>query len=325
MLEEQMLGLTTGRIARLICAGAIVVVAGCAQQEVTGAPSVEPVSGAPSQSVAVVPAEPGVAFIGAGDICTNAGIANARQTAALIEAEPNAVVFTLGDNSNAEGTAKQYRDCYGSTWGAFKNRTHPAPGNHDMITSNGGPYYSYFGTAAGPAGKGYYSYDLNFGWHVVVLNAICAVVSGCGKGSPQELWLKTDLAASAGRHIIAIWHIPAFSSGPHGLSTTYRTWWRDLYAAHAELILDGHDHEYQRFARQSPDGAADPAGIREFVVGTGGASQYPFVSDAANTELRHTGTYGVLKLTLRVHSYSWQFVPVAGDTFTDTGTIETHG
>ncbi len=264
-------------------------------------------------------------LIGAGDICVTSVIKNAQATAALITARPNDIVFTLGDNSNESGTAAQYANCYATTWGAFLNRTRATVGNHDYMTSGAAPYYSYFGAAAGPAGKGYYSYSLANNWHVIVLNAMCSSVGGCGVGSAQETFLRNDLAANAGKHVIAMWHIPSFSSGgTHGNNSNYAAWWQDLYAAHADLVLDGHDHDYERFALQSPSAQADPNGIREFVVGTGGAGQRPMGTIRANSQVRSTGTFGVLELTLGAHSYSWQFIPVAGQTFTDSGMQATH-
>ncbi len=277
----------------------------------TRTPTAEPTSGLPS------------VLIGAGDICVTYNLAGAKATAAILGANPDAAIFTAGDNSNQSGSAADYRDCVARAWGVYKDRTHPVPGNHDYITGGAAPYYAFYGTRAGPAGKGYYSYDLANDWHVIGLNAQCGYVR-CGKGSAQEQWLKADLAASAGKHIIAIWHQPEFSSGGHGNTTTYITWWRDLYAAHAEIVINGHDHDYERFARQSPDGKADSNGIREFVVGTGGASWRPTVTVRANSEMRHFGTYGVLKLTLLRDSYSWQFIPVAGGTFSDSGETATH-
>ncbi len=264
-------------------------------------------------------------LIGAGDICITSNIANANATAALITARPSAVVFTAGDNSNETGTTANYTNCVAKTWGAFKTRIHPVPGNHDYMTSGASPYYAYFGAAAGTTGKGYYSYNLANNWHVISLNAMCSDVGGCGVGSAQETFLRTDLAANAGKHIIAVWHIPAFSSGgAHGNNPAYRAWWDDLYAAHADLVLNGHDHDYERFALQSPSGAADANGIREFVVGTGGAGQRAMGTIRANSQIRSTGTFGVLQLTLHANSYTWQFLPVAGQTFTDSGTQATH-
>jgi len=299
----------------------------------TAKPSSTPTSSATSVPTATPTAQPTATppssgdpvLIGAGDICVTSVIKNAQATAALITARPNDIVFTLGDNSNETGTTAQYGNCYATTWGTFLNRTHATVGNHDYMTSGAAPYYSYFGAAAGPAGKGYYSYSLANNWHVIVLNAMCSSVGGCGVGSPQETFLRNDLAANAGKHVIAMWHIPSFSSGgTHGNNSNYAAWWQDLYAAHADLVLDGHDHDYERFALQSPSAQADPAGIREFVVGTGGAGQRPMGTIRANSQVRNTGTFGVLELTLGAHSYSWQFVPVAGQTFTDSGTQVTH-
>jgi hypothetical protein len=286
--------------------------------------SASPALATATATTATVSSEPAAVLIGAGDVCRLSYVAQARKTAALVAARPNAMVFTLGDNSNDQGTAKQYRDCFGTTWGAFKSRIHPVAGNHDMLTSGGAPYYAFFGEAAGPAGKGYYSYDLAVNWHVVVLNGNCGAAGGCGKGSAQEKWLKADLAANSTKHVIAMWHQPEFSSGGHGSTSTYITWWRDLYAAHAEIVLDGHDHDHERFAPQSPDGTADPNGIREFVVGTGGAAHSPIVRVRSNSEVRNASTYGVLELTLRRDSYSWRFIPVAGGTFIDSGETTTH-
>lgn len=299
----------------------------------TAKPSATPTSSATSVSTATPTAQPTATppaigdpvLIGAGDICVTSVIKNAQETAALITARPNDIVFTLGDNSNESGTAAQYGNCYATTWGTFLNRTRATVGNHDYMTPGAAPYYSYFGAAAGPAGKGYYSYSLANNWHVIVLNAMCSSVGGCGVGSAQETFLRNDLAANAGKHVIAMWHIPSFSSGgTHGNNSNYAAWWQDLYAAHADLVLDGHDHDYERFALQSPSAQADPNGIREFVVGTGGAGQRPMGTIRANSQVRNTGTFGVLELTLGAHSYSWQFVPVAGQTFTDSGMQATH-
>jgi hypothetical protein len=263
-------------------------------------------------------------LIGAGDICVTGNIAEARKTAALVSAGPTAVVFTLGDNSNESGTADQYARCYGPTWGAFLSRTRATVGNHDVLTSHGAPYYAYFGSAAGPSGKGYYSYDLPANWHVIVLNSNCDEVGGCGARSPEEAWLKADLAANSGKHILAMWHHPEFSSGGHLRMMSYKAWWDDLYAAHADIVLNGHDHDYERFAQQSPDGKADPTGIRQFVAGTGGASHTPIFVVRANSEVYDGRTFGVLKLTLKLHGYGWQFIPVDGGTFTDSGETATH-
>jgi len=313
--------------------GVVVAVAAASSFAVlsmTAAPSARPSDAPPAGPDPVgsstSPAADSPVLIGAGDICITGSIADARATAALIVARPDDVVFTAGDNSNETGSAAQYAGCFDKTWGAFKGRIHPVPGNHEYMTSKAGPYYAYFGAAAGKAGKGYYSYDLGNDWHVLALNAICGQVGGCGAGSPEETFIRSDLAANAGKHIVAIWHIPAFSSGGgHGNNSSYVAWWQDLYSAHAEIVINGHDHDYERFALQSPTGAADLNGIREFVLGTGGASHRDFGAIRANSKIRNSGTFGVLELTLGLHSYSWRFIPVAGATFTDSGVQATHG
>jgi hypothetical protein len=258
-----------------------------------------------------------VTFVGAGDIAGSGR--GAAQTAALIERIPG-TVFTTGDNAYPDGTARNYADYYGPTWGRFKARTRPVPGNHEYNTGNADAYFRYFGRAAGPAGRGYYSYDLG-SWHVVALNSNCDKVS-CAADSPQVRWLRADLAAHRSRCTVALWHHPRFSSGNvHGDQTMVAPFWDALYQYHATLVLNGHDHIYERFARQSPSGAADPRrGIREFIVGTGGESDYGIGTVQPNSEVRKSGTFGVLRLTLRPGGYSWRFVPVAGSTFTDQGT-----
>jgi hypothetical protein len=303
--------------------GAISSIHPTAVPTANASPSLAPVATKAPNATAAPASDP--VLIGAGDICVTSIIGQATATAKLVEARPTAHVFTLGDNSNESGTASQYTGCYAKTWGPFLDRTHAVIGNHDCMTgSNCAPYYSYFGATAGPSGKGYYSYDLANNWHVIVLNTQGTQIGGTGTGTAEETWLRADLAASAGKHIIAMWHIPVFTSGLLS-RTAYNVWWQDLYAAHADLVLDGHDHLYERFALQSPTGKADPNGIREIIVGTGGAPPQPFGSKiAANSQVRHAGTFGVLELTLRAHSYSWQFLPAAGGTFTDSGTQATH-
>jgi hypothetical protein len=234
------------------------------------------------------------------------------------------MVFTLGDNSDESGTAEQYSRCYAKTWGAFLARTRPVVGNRDYLTSGAAPYYAYFGARAGTPGRGYYSYNLANNWHVVVLNSMCSMVGGCTAGSRQERWLKADLAANRGKHIIAMWHDPKFSSGAHGNTSRYNAFWNDLYAAHADLILNAGDQDFERFALQSPAGHADPNGIREFVVGTGGSNLTSIRTGRPNSQVRNNKTFGVLQLTLGAHSYSWKFIPVSGRSFTDSGTQATH-
>jgi hypothetical protein len=233
---------------------------------------------------------------------------------------PLAAVLTLGDNSNADGSLYVYQRSYDPTWGRVKSITHPAAGNHDYLNApDGDGYFTYFGAAAGERGKGYYSYDVGT-WHLIVLNSNCSRAGGCGVGSPQEQWLRADLAANPNMCTLAYWHHPRFSSGEQGDYPSADPLWKALYAAGVELVLNGHDHVYERFAPQNPSGVADPQGIQEFIVGTGGKVMNNFATTKPNSLVRHTNTFGVLKLTLHPDSYDWEFVPEAGQTWTDTGT-----
>jgi len=272
-----------------------------------------------------IPDAPGdPVLVGAGDIgeCSRSG---ARQTAELLDHIPGAV-FTVGDNAYPDGSASDFKNCYDPTWGRHRDRTRPAAGNHEYVTANASAYFSYFGQAAGSPSQGYYSYDLG-AWHIVVLNSNCGEVGGCQAGSKQETWLREDLVAHPGRCTAAYWHHPMFSSGVHGGSTTaMRAFWIALRAAGADIVINGHDHDYERFAPQDPSGAADPEhGIREFVVGTGGANLRAFPrAPAANSEKRDNRTFGVLKLTLHPQSYDWEFVPAPGGTLNDSGSAPCH-
>jgi acid phosphatase type 7 len=274
-------------------------------------------SGFAQQSTSATTGDP--VFVGAGDIVGCPDYSNAEATAKLLDKIPG-TVFTLGDNAYPDGTAEQFRDCYGPTWGRHKARTRPAAGNHDFHSGGATPYFDYFGAAAGDPKMGAYSYDLG-AWHIIVLNSECKPAGGCEAGSPQEKWLKEDLKAHPAACTLAYWHKPLFSSGvAHGNDPEMKTFWQDLYSAHAALILTGHDHDYERFAPQDPDGKPDPAhGIREFVVGTGGKSHRGFGEIVPTSEVRNSDTYGVLKLTLHAKSYDWEFIPEAGKTFRDSG------
>jgi len=261
-----------------------------------------------------------VVLVGAGDIgdCQTSGD---EATAALLDGIPG-TVMTLGDNVYPNGSASDFANCYEPTWGRHKARTRPSAGNHDYNTAGAAAYYAYFGASAGDPDRGYYSYDLG-GWHVVVLNSNIDI----GAGSTQLTWLRDDLAASGAACAVAYWHHPRFSSsGVHPSTTAYQPAWEILYDAGVELVLAGHAHQYERFAPQTPAGAADPAyGIRQLVVGTGGAGpMHGFGTPAPNSEVRGT-VRGVVKLTLRSDRYAWEFVPVAGQSFTDAGSATCHG
>jgi PA14 domain/Calcineurin-like phosphoesterase len=261
-------------------------------------------------------------MVGAGDIarCSSSG---AEATAKLLDSIPG-TVYTTGDNAYESGTASEFSNCYNPTWGRHKARTKPSVGNHEYRTTGASGYFDYFGAAAGDPSKGYYSYDLGK-WRVYALNSMCEHVGGCGATSPMVTWLKQDLAANPKACTLAYFHHPLFSSGAHGSDPKMRPSWETLYSANADVILSGHDHHYERFAPQRPDGTADSArGIREFVAGMGGASQYGIGTVKPNSEVRNTDTYGVLKLTLHPTSYDWAFVPEAGKSFTDSGTTSCH-
>jgi hypothetical protein len=264
-------------------------------------------------------------LVGAGDIASCDDLAGAKATANLLDDIPG-TVFAVGDLAYPDGSDEQFAHCYGPTWGRFKERTRPAPGNHEYHSDGASGYTRYFGAAAGDPKKGYYSYDLG-AWHVVVLNSQCAEVGGCNAGSPQEQWLRQDLAQHSVPCTVAYFHEPLFSSGAkHGNGPEVKPLWQALYAAGADLVINGHDHDYERFAPQDPDGHADATrGIREFVVGTGGKSTHrSFGKLQPNSEARNANTFGVLKLTLHANSYEWQFVPEAGKTFTDSGSGACH-
>lgn len=267
-------------------------------------------------------------LVGAGDIAGCGDLSGARATAALIEKIPG-TVFAAGDLAYNSGSISEFRNCYGPTWGKFKDRTKPAPGNHEYNGSDAIGYFQYWGNQAGDPKKGYYSYDLG-AWHVIVLNTNCEVrsLSGCGEGSPEETWLREDLAAHANSCIVAYGHYALFSSGifsKHSRHTELMPFWRDLYAAHADLILAGHEHSYERFAPQDPEGKLDPQrGIRQITVGTGGRSHTLLGFAQANSEVRNDDTFGVLKLTLSPGKYKWEFVPESGKTFRDSGEGSCH-
>jgi hypothetical protein len=263
-------------------------------------------------------------LVGAGDIAacdTN----NDEATAQLLD-RIGGTVFTTGDNAYPNGTAAEFANCYGPTWGRHKGRTRPSAGNHEYNTTGATGYYGYFGAAAGDPAKGYYDYALG-PWHVVVLNSNCAAVGGCGLSSPQGRWLQAVLAASTADCTVAYWHAPRFSSAVnHGSDATYQAFWQALYDAGADVVLAGHDHVYERFALQSPTGAPDPSfGIRQFTVGTGGRSLYGFRTPLPTSQFRYNASYGVLRLTLHRGAYDWQMVRTGDAAVVDSGTGACHG
>lgn len=284
--------------AATAAAAALILLAAC-DDSATG-PGLDPGDG-DEPPVSEAPA----VLVGAGDIagCSSDGD---EATAALLDTIPG-TVFTLGDNAYSSGTAEQFAECYHPSWGRHRERTRPVPGNHDYGTPGAAPYFDYFGENAGEPGKGYYSYDLG-DWHVIALNSEIDIEAG----SEQLAWLAADLAANPATCTVAYWHHPRFSSGSHGSDSDLRDLWRMLDEAGVDLALTGHDHDYERFAPQDADGNADPDGIRQFVVGTGGADLRPFDGVEPNSERRIDGTAGVLKLELYEDSYRWTFIATDG-------------
>ncbi len=247
-----------------------------------------------------------------------------KATSDLLEGLPLTAVLALGDNQYNHGTVHAYRQSYNRTWGRVKSITHPVPGNHEYDTPGAAGYFANFGDAAGDAARGYYSFDIG-NWHIIALNSNCTEVGGCGPESPQAQWLFNDLnALPPGMCKLAYWHHPRFSSGPHGNDSNYDAFWRDLYRFRADIILVGHDHVYERFAPQDPDAVPSTVGIRQFIIGTGGAVHYEFRTIQPNSEIRNSDTFGVLVLTLHPRAYDWQFIPEAGKTFTDSGLGSCH-
>ena len=257
-------------------------------------------------------------LVGAGDIALcGPDLANAEATSRLLDGI-DGIVVTPGDNTQGAGTAQEFRDCYGPTWGRHRARTRPAPGNHDWQTGSGAAYFDYFGEAAGPSGLGYYSYDAG-GWHIVSLNSNVSMSSG----SAQAAWLRRDLESNRTGCTLAYWHHPLVSSGPNGGSPQVREAWQILHEFGAEIVMNGHDHMYERFAPQDPSGRLDLArGIRQFTAGTGGCFLYNVKSLQPNSEVQ-ASVHGVLKLTLREGAYDWQFIPAAGG-FSDAGSGVCH-
>ena len=261
--------------------------------------------------------------LAAGDIGTCNGNGD-EATGALLNANPDTNVLALGDLAYESGSPTNFADCYAPAWGAAKERTHPVPGNHEYGTSHADGYFEYFGAVAGPRPQGYYSFDIG-AWHLIAINSNCSEVGGCGEGSPQERWVREDLARHPARCTLAFWHHPLFSSGQHGAFESMRPIWQALYDGGADIVLNGHDHDYERFAPQTPTGQPDPSrGIREFVVGTGGKSRRPFRAPVANSEARSDSVFGVLRLSLAPIRYEWSFVPAQGGAFSDSGSGDCH-
>jgi hypothetical protein len=262
--------------------------------------------------------------VGAGDIstCSNA---NDSATAGLVKGvlatDTTAVAITMGDNVYPSGTGANYKNCYGPTWGTFKARTRPVPGNHDVAT-NPRAYYNYFGKRAGRYLRGYYKADFGT-WRVFFLTSECGTATACFQN--QLSWISADMDAHPHLCTMAIWHRARFSSGAeHGSSTRMATVFQLLYDKGADVVLTGHDHHYERFAPVDPTGAAAVDGIRQFVSGLGGGSRYALAEvPHPASEFRYNDNYGVLKLTLGTGTYDWEFMTIADETV-DQGTGACH-
>jgi calcineurin-like phosphoesterase family protein len=261
----------------------------------------------------------------------NAGLGTTTQcrqlyTSDLLTGGSYTAVLPLGDLQYENGVLADFLLSYDLSWGRVKQITRPVPGNHEYHTPGAAGYFNYFngiGSATGPAGdsgRGYYSYNIR-SWHLVALNSNCGAVRGCGPNSPQGRWLAQDLAASNASCTLAYWHHPLFSSGEYspGINSV-RPLFQQLYDQKVDVVLNGHDHNYERFAPQNASGALESdRGIRQFIVGTGGKNNYPQGTPLAGSEARSATSHGILELTLRPTGYDWRFVPAAGDTFTDSG------
>lgn len=238
-------------------------------------------------------------------------------TAELVRDMQPDVIAALGDLQYERGAASSFASMWSETWGGLDRKMRPAVGNHEYGTPGASGYWDHFGSRAGPEGKGWYSYRVG-SWNVIALNSNCSVV-GCDEGSEQLRWLRANLAAHPARCTLAYWHHARYTSGLHGADATVDPLWKVLDEAGADIVLSGHDHHYERFAPQAAGGVADPDGIRQFVVGTGGRSLYPMIGRSPSSEAGTSRSFGVLKLTLRDRGYEWRFLPTKGK-FRDEGT-----
>lgn len=289
-----------------------------------------PATSTPVSSPPLAGDEPAV-LVGAGDIAecgTEGDEATAAVVASVIAEHPNATVFTAGDNAYDGGLPEEFSECYDPSWGQFKDRTRPAVGNHEFLDSRkAGGHSEYFGERAGEFDEYYYSYDLG-GWHIVMLNSECHRV-GCEPGSEdgnQAEWLQADLAASTASCTLAIWHHPRWSSGRYGINDEVRWFWDALYAEGAEVVVNGHEHLYERFEPLNPAGDVDAVrGMLQITAGTGGGNLRDFdEEDILATSVARGTDWGVLQLLLYPDRYEWEFLPVEGATFTDSGSGTCH-
>jgi hypothetical protein len=306
----------------ILLAACVAVTAACASQPPRATDAPQPSSdGAtletPDRNSTAVTSTTATPLLAVGDIgdCTT----TADEKVADVVRSRKGKVALLGDIAYERGTPAEFANCFDPAWGTMGKRLRPAPGNHEYLTPGAAGYFSYFGLRAGPAGKGWYVYDVGPSWRAIVLNSACAEVGGCGRNSEQGRWLAEQLAAAGDRHVLAYWHTPRYSSGKHGPNRQMKPFFSMLYQARAAIVLAGHEHMYERFAPQNAVGERRTKGVQQFTVGTGGRHLYSFGGPRLpNTRARNNTTHGVLRLLLRSDGYSWQFLPVQGS-FTDKG------
>jgi dipeptidyl aminopeptidase/acylaminoacyl peptidase len=253
-----------------------------------------------------------------------------RGTSDLLLRMDLSAVLALGDLQYEDGKLWKFQRSFDPSWGRLKPLIRPVPGNHEYRDRGAAGYFDYFngpGRSSGPAGergRGYYSFDIA-GWHLIALNSECSHAGGCGAGSPQERWLRQDLAGHPAACTLAFWHQPRFTSGQHPGATGTGALWSALYEANADLVLNGHEHFYERFSPQTPQGDSNAArGIRQFIVGTGGKSWFGYVGIAPNSEVRFNRRPGVLKLELRDGAYTWELVTAPAGRVADAGSASCH-
>jgi len=312
------LPISTGRLAhRLVVLTFVGASLSCGGSEIG---SVSPAAPSLISSVAALSTSalgPAPVLVGAGDIA-RCDLSGSEQTAKLLDGI-SGTVFAAGDNAYMQGSASDYRNCYDPTWGRHRSRTRPVPGNHEYQTAGAAGYFEYFGASAGPSSLGYYSYTLGT-WLVLAVNSEVPI----GVGSAQLQWVRDQLATSQHRCTAVYWHRPLFSSGTNGPNPDMLELWRVLYTMNVDIVINGHDHVYERFAPQTPEGRLDSAkGIRQFTVGTGGSSPTTVRRAALNSEVV-ASVWGVAAFTLQNDGYTWAFIPVQGEAFTDSGTGVCH-
>jgi acid phosphatase type 7 len=290
--------------------------------EPTVASTAEPApTSAPAETTTTAP--PPAVLLAAGDVasCDSEGD---EAPAALLDEHPGTVAV-LGDLAYDRGSAQEFAECFDPSWGRHRDRLRPVPGNHDYGTPGAAAYFDHFGGSAGAPGEGWYAYDLGE-WRIIALNSVCWAVGGCGPGSLQDTWLRTELASHDQRCTLAYFHHAPFSSGRlHGGEPTVRPLVEVLYDGGVDVLLAGHEHHYERLGRLDPSGGLDEErGIRHFIVGTGGNKLYALDDPHPSSEARFAGGYGLLRLELGAGEYAWEFVGVEGVEFTDAGAEPCH-